>query len=72
MPITRASLEQLEMRGNFIYRHIGPNQQQTQEMLAELGLTELEDIITQAIPANILNHEPLNLTQKCKGKPPRY
>ena len=63
MPITRTSLEQLEMRGNFIYRHIGPNQQQTQEMLSELGLTELEDIITQAIPANILNHEPLKLTE---------
>ncbi|MFI3197603.1 MAG: aminomethyl-transferring glycine dehydrogenase, partial [Methylococcaceae bacterium] len=63
MPITRAGLEQLEMRGNFIYRHIGPNQQQTQEMLAELGLTDLEDIITQAIPANILNHEPLKLTE---------
>ncbi|MEY3759623.1 MAG: hypothetical protein RIR39_1114, partial [Pseudomonadota bacterium] len=63
MPITRAGLEQLEMRGNFIYRHIGPNQQQIQEMLAELGLTDLEDIITQAIPANILNHDPLKLTE---------
>jgi glycine dehydrogenase len=63
MPITRASLEQLEMRGNFVYRHIGPNQQQTQAMLSELGLTELEDIITLAIPANILNHEPLKLTE---------
>ncbi|OYV19963.1 MAG: glycine dehydrogenase [Methylococcaceae bacterium NSM2-1] len=51
------------MRGNFIYRHIGPNQQQTKEMLAELGLNELEDIIEQAIPANILNPEPLKLTE---------
>ncbi len=51
------------MRGNFINRHIGPNQQQTREMLAELGLNELEDIIEQAIPANILNQEPLKLTE---------
>jgi len=51
------------MRGNFIYRHIGPNQQQTKEMLAELGLNELEDIIEQAIPSNILNPEPLKLTE---------
>jgi glycine dehydrogenase len=63
MPISRPNLDQLEMRGNFIYRHIGPNQQQTQEMLTELGLTELEDIIEQAIPANILNDEPLKLTE---------
>jgi glycine dehydrogenase len=63
MPISRPNLDQLEMRGNFIYRHIGPNQQQTKEMLAELGLNELEDIIAEAIPANILNHEPLKLTE---------
>ncbi|WP_262965800.1 aminomethyl-transferring glycine dehydrogenase [Methylobacter psychrophilus] len=63
MPISRVSLDKLEMRGNFIYRHIGPNPQQTQEMLTELGLTELDDIIEQAIPANILNHEPLKLTE---------
>jgi glycine dehydrogenase len=63
MPLVRPNLNQLEMRGDFIYRHIGSNQQQTQDMLAELGLTDLEDIITQAIPANILNHEPLKITE---------
>ena len=63
MPNSRPNLDQLEMRGNFIHRHIGPNHRQTQEMLAELGLNELEDIIGQAIPANILNHEPLKLTE---------
>jgi glycine dehydrogenase len=51
------------MRGNFINRHIGPTQLQTKEMLAVLGLNELEDIIEQAIPANILNQEPLKLTE---------
>ncbi len=59
----RPSLTQLEMRGNFINRHIGPNPQQTKDMLAELGISELEDIIDLAIPANILNHEPLKLTE---------
>ena len=63
MSKSRPSLDQLEMRGNFINRHIGPNQLQTKEMLAELGLNELEEIIEQAIPANILNHEPLKLTE---------
>jgi glycine dehydrogenase len=63
MPKSRPSLDQLEMRGNFINRHIGPNQLQTREMLTELGLNELEDIIVQAIPNNILNREPLKLTE---------
>ncbi len=59
----RPSLAQLEMRGNFINRHIGPNFLQIKDMLAELGISELEDIIDLAIPANILNHEPLKLTE---------
>ncbi|MFI3120430.1 MAG: aminomethyl-transferring glycine dehydrogenase [Methylococcaceae bacterium] len=63
MTSSRPSLAQLEMRGNFINRHIGPNAQQTKEMLTELGVNELEDIIDLAIPANILNHEPLKLTE---------
>jgi len=63
MSNSRLSLDQLEMRGNFIDRHIGPNQQQIKKMLAQLGLNELEDIIEQAIPANILTSEPLKLTE---------
>ena len=63
MPTSRPNLNQLEMRGNFINRHIGPGQLQTRQMLAKLELNELEDIIEQAIPANILNHEPLKLTE---------
>ncbi len=63
MTSSRPVLAQLEMRGNFINRHIGPNSQQTKDMLAELGVNELEDIIDLAIPANILNHEPLKLTE---------
>ncbi|WP_305907713.1 aminomethyl-transferring glycine dehydrogenase [Methylomarinum sp. Ch1-1] len=62
MSTSRPSLQQLEMRGNFIQRHIGSNPQQVQEMLAELGLGKLDDLIEQAIPDNILNSEPLKLT----------
>ncbi|MGR9088301.1 MAG: aminomethyl-transferring glycine dehydrogenase [Gammaproteobacteria bacterium] len=57
------SLNQLEMRGHFIHRHIGPNAQQCREMLAELGLTELQEIVEQALPADIVDHEPLKLTE---------
>ena len=63
MSFHRFSLEQLEMRGSFIPRHIGPDQQQTQAMLKTLGLQELEELIEKVIPANILNHEPLKLTE---------
>ncbi|AEG00584.1 aminomethyl-transferring glycine dehydrogenase [Methylomonas methanica] len=56
-------LEQLEMRGSFIPRHIGPDQQQITKMLATLGLTELDELLEKVVPANILNHEPLKLTE---------
>jgi len=63
MPTNRPRLEQLEMRGSFIPRHIGPDPEQTQQMLAELGLSQLEELVDKVIPANILNHEPLKLTE---------
>jgi glycine dehydrogenase len=56
-------LNHLEMRGYFIHRHIGSNSKQTAEMLAEFGLHELDEIIDQAFPADIVNHEPLKLTE---------
>lgn len=62
MPINDFSLSQLEMRGYFIHRHIGSNPHQIREMLADLGLNELDDIIEQALPADIINQEPLKLT----------
>lgn len=50
------------MRGNFINRHIGPNSQQIQAMLSAIGLHNLEDLIQQIIPDNLLDPEPLRLT----------
>ena len=63
MSSSKLPLSQLEMRGNFILRHIGANQQQTAAMLSELGLEHLDDLIEQAIPDNILSDEPLKLTE---------
>jgi glycine dehydrogenase len=63
LSLNQPSLNQLEMRGHFMHRHIGPNPQQIQEMLVELGLTDLEEIIEQALPDDIINHEPLKLTE---------
>ncbi len=63
MGTTRTSLQQLEMRGNFIQRHIGSNPFQQQEMLAALGLDQLQDLIEEAVPSSILASEPLKLTE---------
>ena len=37
MPETKTSLEQLEMRGDFIRRHIGPGEPEIRQMLARFG-----------------------------------
>lgn len=56
-------LEQLEMRGDFVRRHIGPDDGQITEMLQTLGLESLDDIIERAVPDSILNRDPLRLTE---------
>ena len=39
------TLYELESRGDFIRRHIGPTEEQVAHMLATLGLDSLEQII---------------------------
>ncbi len=62
MVATRKSLEQFEMRGDFIRRHIGPDRRQIAQMVDELGLSRLEDIIERAIPDSIIVKDALSLT----------
>ncbi len=61
MPEERRSLVELEMRGDFIRRHIGPGEQQITEMLTELGLSSLDELVKKAVPASIIDDEPLDL-----------
>jgi glycine cleavage system P protein (glycine dehydrogenase) len=58
---TRKTLEQLEMRGDFIRRHIGPDRNQIAEMVADLELSKLEDIIDRAVPDSIIAKQELSL-----------
>jgi glycine dehydrogenase len=58
----RKPLEELEMRGDFIRRHIGPDRHQIAAMVRELGLASIEDIVARAIPASILSATPLAMT----------
>lgn len=47
------SLHQLENKEAFIDRHIGPNQQQQQEMLDVVGASSLNALISALVPENI-------------------
>ncbi len=61
MADTRLTLADLEMRGDFIRRHIGPGEAQIHEMLEVVGASSLDDLIEQATPAAIRTERPLDL-----------
>ena len=45
----------------FIDRHIGPNEEELGQMLQTIGVTSLEELIDQTVPASIRLQEELNL-----------
>ena len=45
----------------FSARHIGPNQSQQATMLAALGVSDLDELVSQAMPAEVRAQAPLNL-----------
>ncbi|WP_440874311.1 aminomethyl-transferring glycine dehydrogenase [Thalassotalea sp. PLHSN55] len=49
-PATLADLEQTQ---DFIRRHIGPNAEQTQAMLADIGAESVDDLINEIVPNDI-------------------
>jgi len=57
MTESRRTLVELEMRGDFIRRHIGPGEPQLAEMLAALGLKSLDELVDKAVPAGIRSRE---------------
>jgi len=59
----RRSLVELEMRGDFIRRHIGPGDPQIAEMLQDLGLESLDDLVERAVPSSIVLDQPLDLPE---------
>ena len=61
MTEARPSLTELEMRDDFVRRHIGPGEPQIREMLETLGLESLDALIEQTVPASIVSEEPLDL-----------
>ncbi|MEE9318005.1 MAG: glycine dehydrogenase (aminomethyl-transferring), partial [Rhodospirillales bacterium] len=59
--MTESPLIELEQRDDFIRRHIGPGEVQIADMLADLGLSSLEDLIEKAVPETIITGTPLNI-----------
>ncbi|SEL66822.1 glycine dehydrogenase [Colwellia chukchiensis] len=47
------SLADLEQRQDFIRRHIGPNEAQTQAMLQELGVESVDALVDEIVPSDI-------------------
>ncbi len=54
-----SSLETLQHAGEFIDRHIGPDEQQINAMLEELGLESLERLVEKTVPESIALQQPL-------------
>jgi glycine dehydrogenase len=44
MPAEGRTLIELEMRSDFVRRHIGPGEEQIAEMLSALGLESLDEL----------------------------
>ena len=63
MAESRLTLEQLEMRDDFVRRHIGPGDPQIAEMLKVLELDSLEALVEKTLPSSILTEEPLGLAE---------
>jgi glycine dehydrogenase len=57
----RQTLVELEMREDFVRRHIGPGETQIAEMLDFLGLESLDDLVEKAVPRTIVSDRPLGL-----------
>ncbi|WP_299394575.1 aminomethyl-transferring glycine dehydrogenase [Pelagibius sp.] len=55
------SLAELEVKDDFVRRHIGPGEPQTRAMLDSLGLDSLEALIDKAVPAAIRSETPMPL-----------
>jgi len=47
--------------GEFIYRHIGPREHETQQMLKKVGVSSLDELIEKTIPSSIRLSQPLNI-----------
>ncbi|MEE9351823.1 MAG: glycine dehydrogenase (aminomethyl-transferring), partial [Thiotrichaceae bacterium] len=55
------TLHTLQQTEDFIARHIGPNEADTQEMLNTIGVKSLDELMDKTIPSSIREKDPLKL-----------
>jgi glycine dehydrogenase len=48
---------------SFVRRHIGPNQEESDAMLAKVSFENLDALIDAALPKNIRMDRPLNIPE---------
>jgi hypothetical protein len=52
---------------DFVRRHVGPNERQTQDMLRTLGLKTLDELINKTVPSTIQFKGTMNIPEAlCK------
>jgi glycine dehydrogenase len=59
--VSSHSLAQLEQKEDFIRRHIGPTATQASEMLSCLGVSSMDELISQTVPESIRLDHPLSV-----------
>ncbi|MBV1910346.1 MAG: aminomethyl-transferring glycine dehydrogenase [Kangiellaceae bacterium] len=57
----KSSLNQLQNNLEFIERHVGPDEQETQQMLDSLGIETLDDLLIETVPNKIRLTSELNI-----------
>ena len=55
------SLDELEDHAEFLPRHLGPSAADQAQMLADLGLSSLDELIEWVVPSSIRWDKPLEL-----------
>ena len=48
-----------QQQHEFTHRHIGPNEQETAEMLKTIGISSLDELIDKTVPGSIRANFPL-------------
>ncbi len=61
MATKRQTLVDLEMREDFVRRHLGPGATQISQMLDLLGMESLDDLVEKAVPKAIVSDRSLGL-----------
>jgi len=63
--MARETLDSLEQKDDFVRRHIGPGADDRARMLAEMGLSSIEDLMDKVVPKSIREDMPLGVGEGC-------